>query len=210
MSRASRTVALAALALLAACGGDPAPRMAARPPMSPRQCLAQLERLQGLSFRSLPDKPAGPTCGLYNAVQVLNIGVVIKGMGPLSCSMTARLHRWIREGLQPAAKRRLGSEVVTIESYGTYACRPRNNMAGGLPSEHSTANAIDIAAFRLADGRRVSVLKGWSDGTGDERAFLRDAHRAGCGLFEVTLGPDANAQHRDHFHFDMGRGPYCR
>jgi hypothetical protein len=25
-----------------------------------------------------------------------------------------------------------------------------------------------------------------------------------------VLSPDYNADHRDHFHFDMGRGPFCR
>jgi hypothetical protein len=25
-----------------------------------------------------------------------------------------------------------------------------------------------------------------------------------------VLGPDANAFHYNHFHFDMGPGPYCR
>lgn len=208
-----RAAGFAALLAIAGCAGEPEVRRGAgpgRPPVDSKQCHAQLDHLPGLSYRPLPVKRAGPTCGLFGAVQVLNIGVVVKGIGPLSCPMTAGLHKWIREGLQPAARRRLGSEVVTIESYGTYACRPRNNMAGGVPSEHSTANAIDIAGFRLADGRRITVLGDWNGADGDARAFLRDVHKAGCRNFQVVLGPEANAQHRDHLHFDMGRGPYCR
>ena len=35
----------------------------------------------------------------------------------------------------------------------SYSCRPMNNVDGALPSEHGHANAIDISAFVLADGR---------------------------------------------------------
>lgn len=36
-----------------------------------------------------------------------------------------------------------------------------------------------------------------------EAAFLRRVHAGACGIFGTVLGPDANAAHRDHFHFDM-------
>lgn len=201
-------ITLAIMLALAACAGKPERAQLAKP-VDLKQCLRQLDRIDGLDYRRLADKQASPTCGFRGAVDVRNIGVVVKGIGPLSCPMTARLHDWIHEGLQPAAKRRFGSEVVTIDSYGTYACRPRNNMAGAQPSEHSWANAIDIVGFRLADGRRITVLKDWDGKDKAAKKFLRDLRDAGCKRFNLVLGPDDNAQHRDHLHFDMGRWDNC-
>lgn len=204
-----KAVALVALLALASCASEPErPRLAR--PVDLKQCFRQLDALEGLSYRRLPDRPAGSSCGLRSAVQLLDIGVVVKGIGPLSCPMAARLHTWVREGLQPAARRRFGQEVVAVESYGTYACRPRNNMAGAAPSEHSWANAIDIAGFRLADGRRVLVKRDWDGKDSAARKFLRDLRAEGCRRFNLVLGPDDNAQHKDHLHFDMGRWDNCR
>ena len=112
----------------------------------------------------------------------------------------------------PAARRFLRGELVKIETMGSYACRNINGVAGPAASqrsEHAFANAVDVSAFILADGRRVSVKGGWS-GASDERQFLRALHQSACKRFQTVLGPDYNAAHHDHLHFDMGRGPYCR
>lgn len=37
----------------------------------------------------------------------------------------------------------------------------------------------------------------------EEQAFLHEVHTAACHLFGTTLGPEANDDHRDHFHVDM-------
>ncbi|MBK9011262.1 MAG: extensin family protein [Novosphingobium sp.] len=39
-------------------------------------------------------------------------------------------------------------------------------------SAHATANAVDVSAFILADGRRISVLNGWSGASAAGRRFL--------------------------------------
>ena len=200
----ARLVALFVATTLAACGGEPERAQLAKP-VDVKQCLRQLDAIEGLRYRRLPDRVAGPGCGLKGAVQLVDIGVTVKGIGPLTCPMAARLHRWVHEGLQPVARKRFGSEVAAIESYGTYACRSRNNMAGAQPSEHAQANAIDIAGFRLADGQRISVLKHWDEGDKPTRKFLRELRDEGCKSFNLVLGPDDDARHRDHFHFDMGR-----
>ncbi len=45
-----------------------------------------------------------------------------------------------------------------------------------------------------------------------EGAFLRRLHKGACGTFGTVLGPEANAAHRDHFHFDLAerrRNAFC-
>lgn len=173
------------------------------------QCHADLRR-EGVEFRSLPDRVFDNGCTAIGAVQLTDIGTPVTSLGAMTCPLARQFARWTREAVQPAAERWLGSRVARIESFGTYACRPVNGQAGGRLSEHGRSNAVDVAAFVLADGRRVTVLGGWNAEDENVRRFLRDAHQAGCRRFGVGLGPEANAYHRNHFHFDMGQGSYCR
>lgn len=206
------------LTLLALCACIPkskekAPPTRPRPPVasapSTQQCLADLRR-DGVEFRVLPDRVFEGGCSAIGAVQLLDIGTPTTNLGAMTCPVARTYERWVRDEVQPAAQRWFASRVVKVETFGTYSCRPVNGQEGNKLSEHGRANAVDVAAFVFADGRRISVLDGWSGQDGDARAFLRAVHDAGCRRFEVTLGPDANAYHRNHFHFDMGRGPYCR
>ncbi|MBO0763309.1 MAG: extensin family protein [Hyphomicrobiaceae bacterium] len=36
-------------------------------------------------------------------------------------------------------------------------------------------------------------------------AFLHEVHRAACAIFATVLGPEANRDHRNHFHLDMAQ-----
>jgi hypothetical protein len=128
----------------------------------------------------------------------------------MTCPLARQFARWTRESVQPEARRWLGVPVQRLETFGTYACRSVNSRPGARLSEHAFANAIDVAAFRLADGRRITVEEGWRSEDEAVRQFLRAVHRSGCRQFSIGLGPDSDAFHRDHLHFDMGRGPYCR
>ena len=206
------------VAMLTACIPKPdrpaaprpqAPAVQRGPTRETMQCHADLRR-EGVGFKILPDRVFGGGCSALGSIQLTEIGTPVSNLGAMTCPLARQLARWAREAVQPAATRWLGSRVVRIDSFGTYNCRPINGQAGNHLSEHGLANAVDIAAFVLADGRRVTVLDGWQADDDRVRKFLRDAHAAGCRRFGVTLGPDANEQHRNHFHFDMGRGPYCR
>lgn len=211
--------AILACFALAACipgGGRGVPPVAEAPsgraqaaPQQTQQCLADLAR-EGVRFRRLEDRHFGGGCTALGAVQLLDIGTPVANLGAMTCPLARQFARWAREAVQPAATAWLGSKVVRIESFGTYACRPVNSVSGAKLSEHGRANAVDVAAFRLADGRRITVKDGWQSEDEDVRRFLRAVHKAGCRRFQVGLGPDADAFHRDHFHFDLGRGPYCR
>jgi hypothetical protein len=196
---------------LSACipSGDRRPPPALGPDKATLVCYADL-RAQDVRFRPLPDRLFDGGCSALGAVQLLDIGTPVANLGAMTCPLAAAFARWVRDAVQPAARASLGSPVVRIESFGTYACRPVNGQAGARLSEHGRANAVDIGAFVLADGRRITVLEGWNGEDEDARRFLRAVHDAGCRRFRVVLGPDANAFHRDHLHFDLGPEPYCR
>lgn len=116
------------------------------------------------------------------------------------CAVTAALALWTRDVVQPAARKYFGQNVVELENLGSYNCR---KIAGKqAQSQHSTANAIDISAFVLADGTRITLVGDWNDG--DARSeFLHAVRDASCGLFSTVLSPDYNSAHADHFHLDM-------
>jgi hypothetical protein len=193
---------------LTACAGGRGPAPVARPQVDTRQCLASLDRA-GVRYKRLPDRDFSSGCRIRGAVQLLDIGMPVTNLGALTCPVAGGLAGWVR-AVRGLAQRHLRSDLVRVESFGSYACRLVNSRAGARLSEHSFANAVDIAAFVLADGRRVTVKAGWNGADPAVRDFLREAHRAGCRLFVITIGPDGDSFHADHFHMDMGRGPYCR
>jgi hypothetical protein len=164
----------------------------------------------GISHRLLPPRTDGLNCSYADAVRLEAGGARGIALRPeaaaVSCPVAAALALWEWHVVQPAAQRHLGQRVAAVEHLGTYSCRRVNGGAQGDWSEHATANAIDVASFRLADGRRISVLTDWT-GDGGDAAFLRQVRDGACRLFATVLSPDYNEAHRDHLHFDQaGRG----
>jgi hypothetical protein len=129
-----------------------------------------------------------------------------------TCAVAAAFAIWLRHGVQPAALDLLGARVARIEHLGAYSCRRMYARASGRWSEHATGNALDVSAFVLDDGRRISVAGSWAGGSA-ESAFLRRVRTAACGQFGTVLSPDYNAAHVDHLHLDQasrGLGGVCR
>lgn len=122
----------------------------------------------------------------------------------LRCPMVPAVEHWVQTHVMPAARRNFGLPIVELKIAASYGCRPMNNVSGAKLSEHGHANALDVAAFILADGRQVSVKEGWF-GDPRQRAFLRQVHQGACATFTTVLGPNADANHRDHFHMDLAR-----
>ncbi|MGR4893109.1 extensin family protein [Sphingopyxis sp. LARHCG72] len=99
--------------------------------------------------------------------------------------------------------------MVRVETFETYSCREIAGSRRGRLSQHAYANAVEVSAFFLADGRRISVEAGW-DGERASQHFLRVLHRSACRRFGTVLGPAYNAAHRYHFHMDVSGGGFCR
>ncbi len=111
---------------------------------------------------------------------------------------------WEWNVVQPAALRHFGERVTRIDHLGSYNCRRLYGRESGDYSEHATADAVDIAGFRLSDGKRISVLNDWKEGDDPATAaFLREVRDGACDLFSTVLSPDYNAAHADHFHLDQ-------
>ena len=177
---------------------------------APDRCRTLLSDA-GIRYTRLAVRRDGPRCGYADAVRLVSGGAFGPALAPagppLSCPVAAGLAGWQWSVVQPAARRYLGSPVVAIEHLGSYNCR---HVAGSPTwSEHATADALDIAAFRLADGQRVSVLADWR-GSGPRATFLHRVRGGACDLFATVLSPDYNAAHRDHLHLDQAaRGAWA-
>ncbi|MHA6719099.1 extensin-like domain-containing protein [Sphingomonas sp. RS6] len=168
------------------------------------QCRALLDKA-GVRYQALPPVRRDGPCGYEDAVRLEAGGSRTIAFSPqlgTACPVAAALALWEWHVVQPAALARFGSRVARIEHFGSYSCRRMYGRSAGDWSEHATADAVDIAAFVLADGRRISVLDGWG-GEGDERAFLRSVRDGACRLFSTVLSPDYNEAHRDHLHLDQ-------
>lgn len=153
----------------------------------------------------------GKGCGVANPVRVIEVaGVRLSQPATIDCTTAKSLNAWIEGGIKPAFGRQ-GGGVAELKIAAHYACRNRNNRAGGRLSEHAKGRAVDVSAIVLKDGTQVTVLKGWRSGTwGDE---MKQVHRSACGPFGTVLGPHADRYHQDHFHVDTARyrsGSYCR
>ena len=165
----------------------------------PAECRATLAR-SGVAFRALPETGVGEC---RRADRVVLTGFPLHPAAPeATCAVDAGLVLWLRSGVQPAAREFLGQRVAAIEHFGTHSCRRLYGRASGGWSEHASGNAIDVAGFVLADGRRIAVRDGWAAG-GADGAFLHAAHKTACGAFGTVLGPGYNAAHADHFHLDQ-------
>ncbi len=182
----------------------------------PAECRTVLERSE-VAFEPL--EPAGEgACARPDRI-VLGEAPFAPGVPAATCPVAAGLVLWLRRSVEPAAQAILGSPLQRIEHLGTYSCRRVGGGERGRWSEHATGNAIDIAAFVLADGRRISVLGDWAstgegEGAGEEARFLREVRDGACGIFGTVLSPDYNEAHADHFHLDQaaapGFGGFCR
>lgn len=161
----------------------------------------------GLRFTRLADSAPHPGCPVENAVRIQGANVGLSSSFMATCPLAVSFALFERHGLQPAAQAVFGQPVSRVEHVGSFTCR---SIAGSQrPSQHSYANALDKVGFRLRDGQHISVLRDWP-GQGDKARFLRLVQEAACDSFNVTLGPEYNAAHRDHFHVDMGMWRMCR
>lgn len=184
---------LALILALAACGGG----------------AEEIDRA-GLEATPIGRHPGPGACGVSDAFRVTSAaGVRFSQASVLNRRTMETVDRWLRQHAIPIIGK-TGGGLVAITVPAHYACRTRNSRRGAKLSEHAKGNAIDISAFILADGTRLTVLGDWN---GANSKIMRRLHSSACGPFGTVLGPNSDRHHRDHFHFDVAdyrSGPYCR
>jgi hypothetical protein len=183
---------------------DPDAPAESAPPAYPAQRIdPRLRSSDGARSPFPPAVPGGPPLGPPRAMAPTGPAGV-QPTATLACPMVSALDQWIDNAVQPAAQRWFGQPVVEVKQISSYSCRSMNGQRGMPISEHAFGNAIDVAAFTLADGRQVSVRDGWR-GRPEESGFLHDVHAAACQTFTTVLAPGSNAFHYDHIHMDLRR-----
>src|SRR5262245_3871777 len=180
-------------------------------------CMASANELVAVAYTPLQRLDGRGACGIAAPLKLagLNDGYVTVNPGPtIGCPMAAALDAWLTRSVQPAALAWFGLTVVEVQELDAYACRPVNNIPGEKLSEHAFGNAIDIAAFKLATGRLITVKRDFRFGDRRARGFLREILAAACAQFKTALGP-GEPNHEDHFHLDLahhnadGTSRYC-
>ena len=126
-----------------------------------------------------------------------NVRVAMTPPATLRCSMAEAVARWVRDEMAANASR-LGSPLRGIENYNSYDCRGRNRIAGAKLSEHGRANALDIRALMLANGRTVELTD-----AGVPREFRDGVRKSACARFMTVLGPGSDGYHESHVHVDL-------
>lgn len=188
-----RAVAIALVMALAACGGG----------------SSNLDR-PGLQAEKIGNVRGPGGCGIRDAYRVTSAaGVRLTQPAMLTGRAANQLDVWMKNHAVPIFGNR-GGGLVAVQVAAHYACRTRNSRPGARLSEHATGNAIDISAFVLADGTRLTVQDDWRGRNG---RLMKRLHASACGPFGTVLGPNSDRFHQDHFHFDVAsyrNGPYCR
>jgi hypothetical protein len=152
---------------------------------------------------SIPDIKGAGGCGGEDLVRLEAIvlpdkrQVSVKPAAILRCAMASALADWIRTDIAPLAER-LGSTVSDLDNFDSFECRGRNRIVGARLSEHGRANALDVRAFKLANGRSISL----TDRTVPRELRETVLHSA-CARFPTVLGPGSDWYHEDHIHLDL-------
>jgi hypothetical protein len=194
---------------LAACADSPRP-----PPPSPvvssdpaAACLAGLDQ-RHIVYERIKDWTTPEGCGIQAAVKVKKTDAELSRPAMMTCSLASTIWDYETNVVQPAAQATFHQAVRKIWHVGTYDCRAERSEHSERKSQHALGKAIDVTAFELDDGTKISVLRDWRD-KGDKSEFLHTVAKGACAYFSVVMTPNANALHHDHLHLDIGPYKHC-
>jgi hypothetical protein len=176
----------------------------------PAYCRAALAT-SALKVTEVPSMSSPKGCELHDVERIaVGRSPAFSSSFVASCALAVDLAMFIEHVVASAAARDIGSEVVTIEHLGSFACRPI--IGAGTTTElsqHASANALDIAGFVFANGEKATIAHDWQ-GNDAKARFIHDVHDGACGIFPVVLSPDYNAAHKSHLHVDVSGFHFCR
>lgn len=165
----------------------------------------------GAKFSALPDKIDSLQCGIRDHVTVTQVAGAKVTPVNTRCQTALRLAMWAGHDLQPKATEIFDQSIREIRHYSSYNCRSIRTSSDSTSrmSTHATAEAIDISGFVLQDGTSVDLKSHWNE-SASKSEFLQAANRSACKWFRLTLGPNYNALHADHFHLQHTGWGACR
>jgi hypothetical protein len=173
-------------------------------PQAPQPSACRLALTEAIAIApSIPDIHGPGGCGGEDLVRLEAVVlpdkhlVSVKPAAILRCTMAAAIADWVRSDIAPLTQN-LGSEIDGLDNFDSFECRGRNRIAGAPLSEHGRANALDVRALKLADGRSISLT---------DRNVPRDLREnvlhSVCARFSTVLGPGSDWYHEDHIHLDL-------
>jgi hypothetical protein len=178
------------------------PDKAAEQPPPPSACRLALTEAIAIA-PSIPDIKGAGGCGGEDLVRLEavvlpdNRRVTVKPAAILRCAMASAVADWIRTDMAPLAAG-LGSTISDLDNFDSFECRGRNRVVGARLSEHGRANALDVRAIKLANGRSISLT---------DRTVPRETResvlQSACARFPTVLGPGSDWYHEDHIHLDL-------
>lgn len=196
-----------------AAPAEPAkPTEAAKPPDEARPAAPAAPQLsacrQALTEEiaiapSIPDIHGSGGCGGEDLVRLEAIvlpdkrKVAVKPAAILRCKMATAIADWIRVDIAPLAQR-LGGGISNLDNFDSFECRGRNRVVGAKLSEHGLANALDVRAFGLTNGKSISLTD-----RGVPRDLRETVLHSVCARFSTVLGPGSDWYHEDHIHLDL-------
>ncbi|MBR1163988.1 extensin family protein [Bradyrhizobium elkanii] len=152
---------------------------------------------------SIPDIHGAGGCGGEDLVRLEAIvladkrKVAVKPAAILRCKMAAAVVDWVRTDIAPLAQS-LGGGISNLDNFDSFECRGRNRVAGAQLSEHGRANALDVRALGLANGKSISLTD-----RSVPRALRETVLHSVCARFSTVLGPGSDWYHEDHIHLDL-------
>ncbi len=190
---------------------NPRARQSTAMPSGEIACRARLREL-GVAFAEHPPQSEPEGCEIAHPLTVssLGSGVALEPEGVMNCAIAEANARFVRDQAQQQAARHLSSRIAAVNQVSAYVCRPRHGTR--KLSEHAFGNALDWGAVVLEDERRIDV-RAYRRGS-PEATFFAAMRKSACGPFTTVLGPGSDADHADHFHFDLAArsngSTYCR
>jgi hypothetical protein len=187
---------------VAATDADEGPSDKSSGPPQPSACQARLAEA-GAIAELLPPLVGPGECGAPDVVRLEAVvlpdqrRVAMIPAPTMRCALAEAIVQWVRTDLVRASAE-LGSAPKAVENYASYDCRSRNGIAGAKLSEHGKANALDVRAIRLVNGK-LAVLTDASV----PREFRLALRKSACERFTTVLGPGSDSYHETHVHMDL-------
>jgi hypothetical protein len=171
-------------------------------PPPPSVCFTRLREIAVIKQLPNIDRPGGCLAGdvvqLEAVIMPDDSKVAVEPASTFRCEMATAVAGWIREDLAASVAAKLGGPLRAVDSFDSFSCRGRNNVAGAMLSEHGKANALDIRSLKLVNGTSAQPTD-----PNIPKDFRDAMRKSACERFKTVLGPGADGHHEEHIHVDL-------